>query len=96
MVEAARSEGRAAARRFTDRLPWLTESQADEVRRAYATEYVALREASWRRTLERARVLRGEYECRYRGLRVRVVGLAVAIVAGVVVPAVAVAGRCGL
>ncbi|MFJ9040989.1 hypothetical protein ACIRF8_31005 [Streptomyces sp. NPDC102406] len=74
MVEAARSEGRAAAGRFTDRLPWLTESQAAEVRRVYADEYVGLRRDTWRWCAERATTLRGEYEHRYGVLRRRVCG----------------------
>ncbi|MFJ8826160.1 hypothetical protein ACIREE_30865 [Streptomyces sp. NPDC102467] len=88
MVEAAREEGRVAAERFVGRLPWLTESQADEVRRAYADEYVALRRDGWGWCAERARSLRGEYEGRYLGLRRRLCGV---VCAGVAVLGVGVA-----
>ncbi|MFJ4713124.1 hypothetical protein [Streptomyces sp. NPDC088785] len=76
MVEAARAEGRVAARRFTERVPWLTETQAEEVRGVYAEAYVGLREEVWRDAVGRAGVLRDEYAERYRVLRGRLVAAA--------------------
>ncbi|MEV1019845.1 hypothetical protein [Streptomyces sp. NPDC050264] len=75
MVEAARAEGRAAAERFAGRLPWLTESQAEEAQRAYVEEYVVLRRRGWGWCVARAGELRGEYERRYGVLRRRVCGV---------------------
>ncbi|MGY0017600.1 hypothetical protein [Streptomyces sp. cg35] len=83
MVEAARSEGRSAARRFVERMPWLTESQAADVQRAYLEAYLGEQRELWRRSAERARELRAEYEGRYQVLRRRFVGAA--LVVGVVV-----------
>ncbi|MEU6387960.1 hypothetical protein [Streptomyces sp. NPDC046939] len=88
MVEAARTEGRAAAERFVARLPWLTESQAAEVRDTYAATYVELRRDGWQWCARRARSLRDEYEERYRVLRRRVCGMVcTGVGAGVVVVA---------
>ncbi|MBO1333711.1 hypothetical protein [Streptomyces sp. VRA16 Mangrove soil] len=91
MVEAARAEGRVAARRFTERVPWLTETQAEDVQRAYVEVHLGLRRELWREAVERAGSLRGEYEERYRAMRARViagawcVGVGVAGVTGIVV-----------
>ncbi|MER5948852.1 hypothetical protein ABT127_22645 [Streptomyces sp. NPDC001904] len=91
MVEAARAEGRVAARRFTERVPWLTETQAEDVQRAYAEGYLELRREVWRDAVGRAGVLRDEYEERYRVVRGRLlagawfVGVGVAGVTGIVV-----------
>ncbi|MEU6846822.1 hypothetical protein ABZ930_33640 [Streptomyces sp. NPDC046716] len=91
MVEAARAEGRVAARRFVDRVPWLTETQAEDVQRAYVEAYLGLRRELWRDAVGRAGVLRDEYEERYRVVRGRVlagawfIGVGVAGVTGIVV-----------
>ncbi|WP_353943331.1 hypothetical protein ABII15_17910 [Streptomyces sp. HUAS MG91] len=91
MVEAARAEGRDAARRFTERVPWLTETQAEDVGRAYVEGYLELRRELWRDAVGRAGSLRGEYEERYRLLRGRLltaawfIGVGVAGVTGIVV-----------
>ncbi|MVO86476.1 hypothetical protein GPA10_17340 [Streptomyces sp. p1417] len=71
LIEAARSEGRAAAERFARRLPWLTESQRAEVERQYTEEHLVLARRAWGRTAHRARELRAEYEEAYRALRRR-------------------------
>jgi hypothetical protein len=71
LIAAAREEGRTAAARFTARLDWLTQAQREDVERRFKTEYLALARASWQRSAERARELRGEYEEAYRGLRRR-------------------------
>ncbi|MYW68685.1 hypothetical protein GTY65_32090 [Streptomyces sp. SID8379] len=98
MVEAARAEGRVAAHRFTERVPWLTETQAEDVQRAYVDAYLSLRRELWREAVGRAGSLRGEYEERYRVLRARVVagalflGVGGAGVAGIVVRMLMVGG----
>ncbi|MFH8794114.1 hypothetical protein [Streptomyces sp. NPDC017941] len=71
LVEAARSESRAAAERFAHRLPWLTESQREEVERQYTEEHMVLVRRAWDRTASRARELRTEYEEAYRVLQRR-------------------------
>jgi len=73
LIAAARTEGRTAAARFTTRLDWLTDAQRAEVERYFEAEYLALARASWRRTAERGRRLRAEYEETYRRLRQRLV-----------------------
>ncbi|MGH4030140.1 hypothetical protein ACQB60_14515 [Actinomycetota bacterium Odt1-20B] len=79
LVEAARSEGRAAATRFVQQLPWLTEAQREDIERAYAEEYSALTRQLWQRTAERADELRAEYEETYRALRRRLCATACAV-----------------
>ncbi|WP_420034315.1 hypothetical protein ACN2WE_18870 [Streptomyces sp. cg28] len=73
MAEAARAEARVSARGFTDRVPWLTETQAEDVRRAYTEAYLGLRRELWRDAVARAGSLRSEYEERYRVMRGRVI-----------------------
>ncbi|WJV47357.1 hypothetical protein [Streptomyces flavofungini] len=71
LVEAARAESRAAAGRFTGRLPWLTDSQREEVERQYTEEHMVLTRRAWDRTAARSRELRAEYEEAYRVLQRR-------------------------
>ncbi|MFJ6080197.1 hypothetical protein ACIQI8_02255 [Streptomyces sp. NPDC092369] len=71
LLAAEREQGHAAAMRFTASLVWLTEHQRTEVERRFEAEYLALARASWQRTAERAREVRGEYEEAYRDLRRR-------------------------
>jgi len=95
LIAAAREEGRTAAARFGAGLDWLTQAQREDVERRFETEYLALSRASWQRSAERARVLRGEYEEAYRGLRRRLLAgwllacaavVAVAVAVGLVLP----------
>ncbi|MFF4504428.1 hypothetical protein [Streptomyces sp. NPDC001401] len=71
LIAAAREEGRTAAARFSASFDWLTQAQREDVERRFETEYLVLARASWQRSAERARELRGEYEETYRGLRRR-------------------------
>ncbi|MBK6013889.1 hypothetical protein JHN45_22420 [Streptomyces sp. MBT53] len=94
LIAATRTEGRAAAARFTARLDWLTDGQRADVERHFEAEYLELSRASWERTAERGRQLRDEYEEMYRGLRQRILAaclLACALLAatGLVVTALA-------
>ncbi|MEU5320270.1 hypothetical protein AB0G67_26500 [Streptomyces sp. NPDC021056] len=72
LLAATREEGRTAAQRFTAPLPWLTDTQRDEVERRFEAEYLALARDSWQHTAVRAERLRDEYEAKYRELRRRV------------------------
>lgn len=94
LIAATHTEGRAAAARFTARLDWLTDGQRADVERHFEAEYLELSRASWERTAERGRQLRGEYEETYRGLRQRLLAawlLACALLAatGLVIAALA-------
>ncbi|MFF3641627.1 hypothetical protein [Streptomyces sp. NPDC002564] len=85
LVEAARAEGRTAARHFAHRMPWLTDTQRAEVERLYAEEHLSLTRHSWQHIARRSRELRGEYEETYRALRRRLLstalcGIALAVV----------------
>lgn len=71
LVEAARAEGRAAAERFADRLPWLTDGQREDLERHYTEEHLLLARRAWDRTAARSRELRAEYEEAYRVLQRR-------------------------
>lgn len=76
LVEATRAEGRAEAVRFTRSLPWLTDTQREEVEASYQRNYLTMSRRSWERTARRGSELRAEYEERYRALRRRLyVGL---------------------
>ncbi|MFI6402212.1 hypothetical protein [Streptomyces sp. NPDC050548] len=94
LIAAARTEGRAAAERFTARLDWLTDGQRAEVERHFEAEYLELSRASWERTAERGRQLRDEYEETYRRLRQRLfaaclLGCALLVATALIVTALA-------
>lgn len=84
LIEATRAEGRTEAARFARSLPWLTDTQREEVEEAFARDHLALTRRSWERTALRGRELRAEYEAAYRALRRR---LYTAFLLGAVVPA---------
>ncbi|GAA3044898.1 hypothetical protein [Streptomyces glomeratus] len=71
LLQAAVSEGRAAAERLTGRLVWLTDTQREELEECFTQEYLALARRSWQHTARRGTELRAEYEYRYRALRRR-------------------------
>ncbi|MCF3120894.1 MULTISPECIES: hypothetical protein [Streptomyces] len=73
LVESARAEGRAAARQFTGRLPWLTETQRAEVEDLYTEEHLSRTRHGWQQVARRSTQLRAEYEETYRSLRRRLV-----------------------
>ncbi|WP_228926588.1 hypothetical protein [Streptomyces sp. DH7] len=70
-VERARRQ----ARRFTDRLPWLTTAQREDVERVFVAERVAASRESLTRIRDRADELREEYTGRYARLRARCVAV---------------------
>ncbi|MEU7576529.1 hypothetical protein AB0B50_02855 [Streptomyces sp. NPDC041068] len=85
LVEAARADGRTAAQHFTARLPWLTDTQREEVERHYTEEHLSLTRHGWQQVARRSHQLRSEYEETYRSLRRRLVvgnvlGAALAVV----------------
>ncbi|MEU2338415.1 cytochrome C oxidase subunit I [Streptomyces sp. NPDC006654] len=82
--QARIAEAEQRAREFTERLDWLTTSQRDEVERHHAEDSLRRARQDLERVAARCRSLRGEYERRYRSLRVRCVGWTVAVCAGAV------------
>ncbi|MGW7268561.1 hypothetical protein [Streptomyces sp. NPDC054842] len=71
MVQAEYQAAEREARAFTDRMPWLTTAQREEVARQYVAERVRLNERTLSTIAGRTRELRGEYEARYALLRTR-------------------------
>ncbi|MEU5310910.1 cytochrome C oxidase subunit I [Streptomyces sp. NPDC021562] len=82
--QARIAEAEQRAREFTERLDWLTTSQRDEVERHHVEDSLRRARQDLERVAARCRSLRGEYERRYRSLRVRCVGWTVAVCAGAV------------
>ncbi|GAA2295115.1 hypothetical protein OKJ48_11135 [Streptomyces kunmingensis] len=68
-------ETRAQAEGFTQRLPWLTTAQREEVERVFTEERLAFHQAALVQLAERARELRGEYNERYARLKARCLGV---------------------
>ncbi|MFI0934326.1 hypothetical protein ACH4RG_21730 [Streptomyces sp. NPDC021019] len=66
---------RRQARRFTDRLPWLTTAQREDVERVFIAERVAASRESFTHIRDRADELREEYSGRYVRLRARCVAV---------------------
>lgn len=73
--KAETTQARQQAQAFTDRLPWLTTAQREDVERAYVDDRLALSKATLRRIADRAAQLRQEYGEHYRRLRARCVAL---------------------
>ncbi|WKX69069.1 hypothetical protein [Streptomyces sp. XD-27] len=90
--EAEKHTAHARARAFCSRMPWLTDSQRQEVERLYAQDHLGVSRGFLERVVERSGELRAEYEHRYRTLRSRLLAAALlgaAVLAGVVAVAVA-------
>ncbi|MDF3299112.1 cytochrome C oxidase subunit I [Streptomyces tropicalis] len=87
--QARVAEAERRARAFTEPLHWLTGAQREEVERHYVRECLIRARADLQRVADRSRSLRGEYEDRYRHLRVRCVAL---LIAGVSLAGVATVG----
>ncbi|MGW4892047.1 cytochrome C oxidase subunit I [Kitasatospora sp. NPDC004240] len=64
-----------AAVAFADRLPWLTTAQREVVEQAYAQERLLESRQTVTHIARRCRTIRGEYEERYRQLKMRAVAL---------------------
>ncbi|MFF6996734.1 hypothetical protein ACFY93_17525 [Streptomyces sp. NPDC008313] len=90
LIEAARSEGRAEAARFTREFDWLPDSRRAEVEERFTERYLALSRRSWQRTARRGAQLRAEYERAYRLLRRRLCACLLLGAAAACVPAAAV------
>ncbi|MFE4966479.1 cytochrome C oxidase subunit I [Streptomyces sp. NPDC056660] len=88
--QARIAEAEQRAREFTGRLDWLTTTQRDEVERHYVEDSLKRARQDLERIAARCVSLRGEYERRYRGLRARCAGWALAVCTGVAFLAAAV------
>ncbi|MGW7240470.1 cytochrome C oxidase subunit I [Streptomyces sp. NPDC054804] len=77
--QARIAEAEQRAREFTGHLDWLTTSQRDEVERHYVEDSLKRARQDLERIAARCVSLRGEYERRYRGLRARCAGWALAV-----------------
>lgn len=75
------AEARRSAKVFADKLPWLTTGQRDEIVRLYTSERVAYSAAAVVRNAERIRIIQSQYVARYRLLKARVLGAALAATA---------------
>ncbi|MFH9981043.1 cytochrome C oxidase subunit I [Streptomyces sp. NPDC017179] len=88
------AEAEQRARAFTEPMQWLTTAQREEIEEYYVSDCLLRARADLQRIAERCRALRGEYEQRYRQLRVRCfafVLMALAVLAGAAVLALALA-----
>lgn len=87
--QATIAEAEQRAREFTDRMDWLTTSQRHEVERHHIEDSLRRARQDLERVAARCRSLRGEYERRYRSLRLRCAGWTLAVCAGAVLSAAA-------
>ncbi|MFE3648166.1 hypothetical protein ACFXPZ_37830 [Streptomyces sp. NPDC059101] len=71
--EAEKERARGQAAEFCDRLPWLTDSQREDVVRHYCREQREMSRSYLERIAVRSASLRTEYESAYRTLRCRLV-----------------------
>ncbi|MEY9957434.1 Flp pilus assembly protein TadB [Streptacidiphilus sp. MAP5-52] len=79
--QAEAKQARSAAQRFSDRLPWLTTAQREEVIRVYTADRMETSRATIRRLAERSNAMRQEYTARYSTLRARLFGWSLAATA---------------
>ncbi|MET9294210.1 hypothetical protein [Streptomyces sp. NPDC003077] len=89
--EAEKEKVRARARDFSSGMPWLTDSQREEVERHYARDQLEVSRSYLRRIASRSGELRTEYEEVYRFLRRRLIAACLGTVALVVLVATTVA-----
>jgi hypothetical protein len=82
--QAETTDARSAAHRFTDRLPWLTAAQRDEVIRVYTADHLDASRKSIHHLAERSRGMQREYTARYATLRARLLGWSLAATVGAV------------
>ncbi|EST29399.1 hypothetical protein [Streptomyces roseochromogenus] len=76
------AEAEQRAREFAAPLEWLTTAQREAVERRYVADSLHRARGDLERVAARCVSLRAEYEQRYRDLRRRCVGLALAVCAG--------------
>lgn len=72
---------RRAATAFADQLPWLTTAQREALERAYVQEQLHSSQRTIAHIARRCRTIRGEYEARYRRLRLRAAALCLGAIA---------------
>ncbi|MFJ8106056.1 cytochrome C oxidase subunit I [Streptomyces sp. NPDC096132] len=72
------------ARAFVRPMEWLTTAQRDEIERHYVADSLQRARQDLERIAARCVSLRGEYERRYRTLRLRCTGWALAVCAGLI------------
>lgn len=92
--QAETEQAWARARGFTERLPWLTTAQGQEVERAYVSDHLDHAERALRTTALRCQELRAEYRCAYTALCRRLTaGFALALSVLVALTALLLAAR---
>jgi hypothetical protein len=79
--QARVAEAEQRARVFTEPLQWLTTAQREEIERHYIRDCLTRARVDLHRIAQRTRGIRGEYEKRYRQLRMRCVAWFVTAVA---------------
>ncbi|WP_128380048.1 hypothetical protein [Streptomyces cavernae] len=80
LLHAEREAAHREAREFTDRMPWLSTAEREEISRHYVEQRGQLTELMLRTVVNRAHSLRHEYESRYRLLRARLLKTGVVVV----------------
>ncbi|KUN10627.1 cytochrome C oxidase subunit I [Streptomyces yokosukanensis] len=80
--QARIAEAEQRAREFVAPMEWLTSAQREDVERRYVADSLRRARADLERIAARCGSLRVEYESRYRLLRRRCVGTALAVCAG--------------
>ncbi|MFG3120897.1 cytochrome C oxidase subunit I [Streptomyces sp. NPDC048208] len=77
------------AREFVQPMEWLTTAQREEIEQLYVSDSLRRARQDLERIAARCRSLRGEYEERYRVLRLRCVGYTLGAAAGLTCAAAA-------
>ncbi|MGW7262216.1 hypothetical protein [Streptomyces sp. NPDC054842] len=80
LVQAELQAAQREAHDFTERMPWLTTAQGEEVARQYVEERIRLTRLTLTTVVRRASLLRDEYEARYALLRARVLKFSALVV----------------
>ncbi|MEU6592601.1 cytochrome C oxidase subunit I [Streptomyces sp. NPDC046881] len=80
--QARVAEAERRARDFTGPLEWLTTAQREQIEQRYVADSLMRARGDLERIAARCVSLRAEYEQRYRELRRRCVGIALAVCAG--------------
>ncbi|KOV90844.1 cytochrome C oxidase subunit I [Streptomyces sp. NRRL B-3648] len=82
--QARVAEAERRAREFAGPLEWLTTAQREQIEQRYVADSLQRAKGDLERIAARCVSLRAEYEQRYRELRRRCVGIALAVCAGCV------------
>jgi hypothetical protein len=78
LLQAEYDVAQREAHHFTERMPWLTTAQAEEVTCQYLAERTRLTEQTLSTIVRRSSLLRDEYEARYALLQARTLKLSAA------------------